>query len=378
MKKRNIKFGDLLISDQSKRLIKKALDENWVSGGHLIKQLEKEWGKIFGYKYNVAMSNGADADTAACLALYDFGAKRGDEIIVPALAFASVGSSILAAGFTPVFVDIERETLNINPAKIEEKISSKTVAIMVVHTMGKPCDMDAVQNIAKKHNLKIIEDCCEAHGAQYRKKFVGQFGEAAAFSFYVAHVLAGGDGGMCSTNNPKMEEVLRSLKDHGRKSGSLYFDHVRNGSNFRMNILPAAVMLGEIKNFWKVFKKRKENLNYLLNKTADLGDVAFFNREESYEVTSPHAFSVTLKDPKYNYKKLYDFLQDNLVQCKRNFGSMPTQHKAFAFLGHKVGEFPAAEYVGSNGLHIGVHHHLSRKDLDYVSSLLHIYFEKYA
>ena len=377
MKKRNIKFGDLLISDQSKRLIKKALDENWVSGGHLIKQLEKEWGKIFGYKYNVAMSNGADADTAMCLALYDFGAKRGDEIIVPALAFASVGSSVLAAGFKPVFVDIERETLNIDISKIEEKITKKTVAIMVVHTMGKPCDMDAIQNISKKHHLKIIEDCCEAHGAQYKKKFVGQFGEAAAFSFYVAHVLAGGDGGMCSTNSPKMEEVLRSLKDHGRKPGSLYFDHVRNGSNFRMNILPAAIMLGETKNFWNVFKKRKENLNYLLNKTADLGDVAFFNREESYEVTSPHAFSVTLKDPKYNYKKLYDFLQDNLVQCKRNFGSMPTQHKAFAFLGHKVGEFPAAEYVGSNGLHIGVHHHLSRKDLDYVSDLLHAYFKKY-
>lgn len=374
MQKRKIKFGDLLISNKSKELIKRALDENWVSGGHVVEQLEKEWGKIFAYRYNVAMSNGADADTAACLALYDFGAKRGGEIIVPALAFASVGSSVLAAGFTPVFVDIERETLNIDPAKIKEKISAKTVAIMVVHTMGKPCDMDAIQSIAKKHDLKILEDCCEAHGAQYKKKFVGQFGEAAAFSFYVAHVLAGGDGGMCSTNSKKMDEILRSLKDHGRKPGSLYFDHVRNGSNFRMNILPAAVMLGEIKNFWKVFRKRKENLNYLLGKTEDLKDIAFFNREESYEVTSPHAFSITLRDPKYNYKKLYHYLQENGVEAKRNFGSMPTQHKAFAFLGHKIGEFPEAEYVGSNGLHIGVHQHLSREDLDYISDLLHTYF----
>lgn len=377
MQKRNIKFGDLVISNKSKQLIKKALDENWVSGGHLVTQLENEWGKIFGYKYNVAVTNGADADTAACLALYDLGAKRGDEIITPALAFASVGSSILAAGFRPVFVDIKRETLNIDPKKIEEKISSRTVAIMVVHTMGKPCDMDAIQNIAKKHNLKILEDCCEAHGAQYKKKFVGHFGEAAAFSFYVAHVLAGGDGGMCSTNNPKMDEVLRSLKDHGRKPGSLYFDHVRNGSNFRMNVLPAAVMLGEIKSFWNVFKKRKANLNYLLKKTEDLRDIAFFNTEEPYEVTSPHAFSVTLKNPKYDYKKLYDYLEENGVQCKRNFGSMPTQHKAFAFLGHKAEEFPEAEYVGSNGLHIGVHHHLLREDLDYVSDLLHTYFKKY-
>jgi len=376
MEKREIKFGDLVISEKSKELIKKALDENWVSGGHLVTELEEKWGKIFGYKHNVAVTNGADADTAACLALYDFGVKRGDEIITPALAFASVGSSILAAGFTPVFVDIKRETLNIDPTKIEEKIGPKTVAIMVVHTMGKPCDMDAIQEIAKKHNLKILEDCCEAHGAQYKGKYVGQFGEIAAFSFYVAHVLAGGDGGMCSTNSAELDEVLRCLKDHGRKPGSLYFDHIRSGSNFRMNVLPAAVMLGEIENFWNVFNKRKENLNYLLKKTEDLRDVAFFNIEESYEVTSPHAFSITLKNPKYDYKKLYSYLEENLVQCKRNFGSMPTQHKAFAFLGHKLGEFPEAEYVGSNGLHIGVHHHLSKEDLDYILDLLHAYFRK--
>ena len=377
MSKRTIKFGDLVISDKSKELIKKALDENWVSGGHLVTELEDAWGKIFGYKHNVAVTNGADADTASCLALYDMGAKRGDEIIVPALAFASVGSSVLAAGFTPIFVDIERETLNIDASKIEEKITPKTKAILVVHTMGKPCDMDAIQDIAQRHNLKILEDCCEAHGAQYREKYVGQFGEIAAFSFYVAHVLAGGDGGMCSTNSAELEEVLRCLKDHGRKPGSLYFDHIRSGSNFRMNVLPAAVMLGEIDNFWDVFNKRKKNLNYLLEKTKDLEEFVFFNKEEPYEVASPHAFSVTLKDPKYDYKKLYGYLEENGVQCKRNFGSMPTQHKAFEFLGHKIGEFPEAEYVGSNGLHIGVHHHLSKEDLDYVSDLLHNYFEKH-
>src|SRR3989338_4263627 len=130
MEKREIKFGDLVISEKSKELIKKALDENWVSGGHLVTELEEAWGKIFWYKHNVAVTNGADADTAACLALYDMGAERGDEIIVPSLAFASVGSSVLAAGLRPVFVDIERETLNINPAKIEEKITPKTKAIL--------------------------------------------------------------------------------------------------------------------------------------------------------------------------------------------------------------------------------------------------------
>lgn len=371
------KFGDLVINDKAKKLVKKALDENWVSGGNLIKELEREWGKLFGYKYNVAMSNGTDADIAALLTLYDFGAERGDEIIVPALAFVAVGNSVLASGFKPVFVDIERETLNINPKKIEERITSKTKAIMVVHTMGKPCDMETIQKIAKKHNLKIIEDCCEAHGAKYKNKFVGHFGDVATFSFYVAHVISGGDGGMCSTNNPKIYEILLSLKDHGRKPGSLYFDHIRHGLNFRMNILPSAIVLGEIKNFWKIFNTRKSNLNYLLKKTKKLKAFAFFNAEESYEITSPHAFSITLKNPKYNYKKLYEFLENNSIECKRNFGSMPTQHKAFKFLGHKAGEFKEAEYVGNNGLHFGVHKYLSKRDLDHASDVLHKYFQKY-
>ncbi len=250
MLNRKIKFGDLIIKDGAKKLISKALDSNFVSGGHLVEELEKEWGKLFNYKYNVAMSNGTDADIAACMTLYDFGAKRGDEIIIPALAFVAVGNSVLAAGFKPVFVDIKRKTLNIDPEKIEEKINSRTIAIMAVHTMGKPSEMDVIQKLAHKHNLKIIEDCCEAHGAKYKNKFVGQFGDVATFSYYVAHIVSGGDGGMCSTNDPKIYDVLVSLKNHGRKPDSLYFDHIRHGLNFRMNILPAAITLEGIKNLW--------------------------------------------------------------------------------------------------------------------------------
>jgi len=376
MSNRKIKFGDLIINEKAKNLINKALDSNFVSGGHLIKELEKEWGRLFDYKYNVAVSNGTDADIAACMTLYDFGAKRGDEIIAPALAFVAVGNSILAAGFKPVFVDIKRETLNIDPEKIEEKINSRTIAIMVVHTMGKPSEIDVIQKLAHKYNLKIIEDCCEAHGAKYKNKFVGQFGDVAGFSYYVAHVISGGDGGMCSTNDPKIYDVLRSLKNHGRKPDSLYFDHLRHGLNFRMNILPASIILGGIKNFWEVFNKRKKNLNYLLERTEKLRDFAFFNSEEPYEMTSAHAFSITLKNPKYDYKKLYKFLQDNSIECKRNFASMPTQHKAFEFLEHKLGEFPEAEYVGDNGLHFGIHQYLSKEDLDYVSKVLYEYFHR--
>src|SRR3989338_1311794 len=145
-----IEFGDLKLDQRAMDNLSESIRTNWITEGPKTRQFEDEWGKLFGYKYNISFNNGTSADTAACMTLYDFGAKRGDEIIVPALAFAAAGNSIIAAGFTPVFVDVEKETLNINPKKIEEKITGKTKAIMAVHTMGKPCEMDAITDIAKK------------------------------------------------------------------------------------------------------------------------------------------------------------------------------------------------------------------------------------
>lgn len=371
-----VNFGELEVSEESRQLLNYCADTNIVSGGPLVKRLEKEWGELFNYKHNVAVSNGTDADTAACLALYDHGARRGDEIIAPALAFVAVGNSILSAGYNPSFVDVEKRTMNIDPNQIEERITPKTRAIMAVHTMGKPCDMDAITEIAQKHDLKVIEDCCEAHGAKYKDQYVGTFGQAATFSFYVAHLISCGDGGMVSTNDDSFAEAVRSVKDHGRKPNTLYFDHIRHGSNFRMNALTASIGLPEIPRFFEIFEKRRNNLQYLLNQTSDLGDRIIFNQEDETDLVTPHAFSLTLRDPKDNAEKLYNYLEKNGIMCKRNFGSMPTQHQAFKFMGHKPGEFPVAEYIGDNGLHFAIHQFLSQDDLDYCSDKLHEFFSQ--
>jgi dTDP-4-amino-4,6-dideoxygalactose transaminase len=143
-----------------------------------------------------------------------------------------------------------------------------------------------------------------------------------------------------------------------------------------MNDLTASIGIPEIEKFWDIFNKRKDNLNYLIEKTKDLEDLAYFVKEEPHEIVSPHAFSLILKDPKLDYSRLYSFLESKEIQCKRNFGSMPTQHRAFEYLGHKFGEFPEAEYVGENGLHFGIHQYLNKDDLDYASEVLHDYFKK--
>ena len=373
-----IEFGDLKLDDRVKMNFLSILESNWASEGPLVEKFEQEWGKLFSYSYNTAMANGTSADMACCMTLYDsHNAKRGDEIIAPALEFAAVGNSIISAGFNPIFVDIERETLNINPDKIEEKITPKTKAIMAVHTMGKPCMMEKISDIAKKYHLCVIEDACEAHGAQYKDKFVGKWGDMASFSFYAAHLVCCGEGGMVSTDNSDISNLLKSIKSHGRNPGEVYFDHQRLGLNFKMNDLEAAVGLPQIEDFWGTFNKRRINLKYLLDKTKDLDEYAYFNSESKDEVVCAHGFSVTLKDPRFNLQDLYKFLEDNSIKCKRNFGSMPTQQKAFEFLGHELGEFPESEYAGDNGLHFGIHQYLSREDLDYISDKLHEYFEKF-
>lgn len=371
-----INFGDLYIGDVAKDRINKALDKNWVTQGVNVKEFEEKYAKQFGYKHAITTSSGTDACIATLASLYEFGAQRGDEVIVPATTFVATANAVLAAGFVPKFVDVKLETLNINPDIIEEKITDKTCAIMPVHLMGKPCDMNSILKIAKKYNLKVIEDSCEAHGAKYRGRYIGTIGDMGAFSFYVAHLVICGEGGMVVTDDDDLANVIRSVKTHGRPTGSIYFDFQRFGLNLRMNDLTAAIGIEGIDNFEETFNKRKENMYKLLELTKDLEEYAYFITEEEYEIICPHAFPLVLKHTKYDCKKLYAFLESKGIQCKTLFGSLPL-HNAFGFIGHKSGDFPVAEYIGKNGLHFGIHQYLKADDILYISKILHGYFKRF-
>lgn len=370
-----INFGELIIGDLAKEKIKRALEKNWVTEGENTKEFENKFAQKFRYKHAIATSSGTTACIACLASLYESGAKRGDEVIIPATTFVATANAVLAAGFIPKFVDIELETLNINPDKIEEVITDKTTAIMPVHLMGKPCEMDKIMKIAKKYGLKVIEDSCEAHGAKYKGKYVGTIGDMGAFSFYVAHVVICGEGGMVVTNDDQIANVVRSVKSHGRPTGSIFFDFQRFGLNLRANDLTAAIGIEGIEHFEETFKKRKDNLYKLLKLTKELSDCCYFIKEEKHENISPHAFPIVLKDKKYGYSKLYKYLESKGIQSKTLFGSLPTQHNAFKFLNYKYGQFPAAEYLGENGLHFGIHQHLSEDDLMYIAETLKKYFK---
>ena len=372
-----IEFGELRIGEEATKNLLHCAETNWATSGPKVKKFEDQWGSLFKYKYNKAVSSGTDAVMNLISSLYSLGAERGDEVIVPALSFIATSNAVLQAGFTPVFVDVEKDTMNIDPAQIEAAITPKTKAILVVHTMGLPCKMKEISDIAKKHSLYLFEDACEAHGAKYNDEFIGSFGHGAAFSFYVAHLICCGEGGMVSTNFEDIADAIHSTRTHGRKNGDLYFDFERVGYNSKMTDLGASLGLEGVRDFWKTFDTRKYNLYYLMAVTEKFKDLAWFNEEERDVVLCPHAFSITLKD---GNKKSMDILCKTLdeyqIHWKRNFGSIPTQHAAYDFMNHSLGDFPNSEYIGEYGIHIGVHQYLEEEDLERIKTALIQAFKK--
>lgn len=394
-----VSFGTMSLTQKSRDLINDIFDSSRVSSGKYVQEFEERFAELIGTKEAVALSSGTDADTLALAVLYDFGARRQEEVIVPALSFVSTGNAVLHAGFKPVFVDIELDTLNIDPDKIEEAITENTKAIMPVHLMGKPAEMDKIMAIAKKYKLFVIEDAAEAHGSVYKGKNIGTIGDMAAFSLYVAHMVSTIEGGIVTTDNSDYAQILRSLRVHGRacsckicvlntaptscskrfKDGiDIRFIFERIGYSAKMNELEAAVGLGNIEVWSEYLARRRENLLYLLKHFKKFQPCLATIREEEYETIGPHAFpAIVGKDVKFTRDQLVEFLSKNGIDSRSLFLSMPTQCPGFSFLGYKLGQFPVAEYVGSNGLHIGVHQDLTIEHMKYFIDKVECFLKKF-
>ncbi len=370
-----ITFGHIEVGESGRRWLNEALDRNWVSEGPNVQRFEAEFARRFGYRQAIATSSGTDAGIVAMAALLDRGAERGDEVITPALSFVASVNCILAAGLTPKFVDVELDTLNINPSKVEAAIGPRTRAIQVVHTMGKPGKMDEILRIAQHHGLTVIEDCCEAHGATLRGQVVGSFGAMGLFSFYAAHIICSGEGGMISVNDDELALLCRSIRSHGRKGGQLYFQFDRVGFNSKMNDLEAAIGLEGLEQFERTFTTRRRHLLRLWELLKPLEERVLFYRDGPGEVMCPHAVPLVLRDERQSKDQLYQYLEERGIQCKTLFGSLPTQHGAFKFLGYRPGSFPVAERIGYTGLHFGVHQYLTDDDIEYAAESIASYFQ---
>ncbi len=393
-KGKKIPFGTISVPPLSKKLINEILETTRISSGKYVRQFEKRFAELLGVKEAVAVSSGTDADILALAVLHDYGAKRGNEVIIPALSFVATGNAVIHAGFKPVFVDIDLPTLNIDVKRIEAAITDKTKAIMPVHLMGKPADMDTINAIAKQYGLYVIEDAAEAHGAMYKGRPAGSLGDLGAFSLYLAHIITTGEGGIITTHNEEHAEILRSLRSHGRackcrectlNTASKYcpkrfresdgedirFIFERIGYSSKMNEIEAAIGLGNMDNYREIVDKRRRNLLYVLERFDRFAPFLSTIKEEPFEEIGPHAIPLIIqKDACFTRAQLTDFLETRGIETRTLFASMPTQCRGFAYLGHKEGEFPNAEYVGRHGIHIGVHQDLGTEEMDYVLKTL--------
>ncbi|UCE46424.1 MAG: DegT/DnrJ/EryC1/StrS family aminotransferase [Phycisphaerales bacterium] len=392
-----IPFGTISVTDKSKDLIVEILESNRLSSGKYVREFEKKFAAVVGATEAVAVSSGTDALALALAVLYDFGAERGDEIIVPALSFVATGNAILQAGFRPVFVDIDSKSLNIDPARIESVITNRTRAIIPVHLMGKPAEMDTINRIARKNDLYVIEDAAEAHGAVYKDRNIGTLGDMAAFSLYVAHIITTVEGGIVTTDKPDFAEVLRSLRSHGRackcescvlNTASAYcskrFQHGDNadirfmferiGFSTKMNEMEAAIGIGNIDAYGDILRKRRENLYYLMEAFRKFEPYLATIEKESYEEIGPHALPIVIQNSApFTRNQFVEHLEGSGIDTRNLFSSMPTQCLGFGFLGHQLGDFPNAEYVGDNGIHVGVHQDLGMRECDHFLNTVEIF-----
>lgn len=268
------KVGNLpIVSEESKKAVMNLLDKDEISLSPIVNEFEHKFEKFVGATYSIAMNNGT-----ACLhsALFAVGVKPGDEVIVPSYTFWASVIPITSTGATPVFCDVDRETFNIDPVDIEKRITDKTTAIMVVHVWGCPCDMDAIMAIAKKHNLKVVEDCSHAHGATYKGRCVGVIGDVGCFSMQGSKMLTAGEGGILVTNSREYYERAAAYGHYERLYGfpkeCEYRKYEATGMGYKYRVHPLGIAIAntELDRLAERNKIRNNNGRLLEAKIADI------------------------------------------------------------------------------------------------------------
>jgi CDP-6-deoxy-D-xylo-4-hexulose-3-dehydrase len=378
---------------EANELIKSFLQSK-ISQGNNVERFEKLFAKRIGTKYAIATNSGSSANLIALNSIKNiFKLKEGDEVIVPASTFATVVMPIIQLGLKPVYVDVDIDTLNISLNEIKKAITKKTKIIMPVHTLGLPCEIDKIISFAKKNNLIVFEDCCEAHGASLNKKFVGSFGTISAFSFYVAHNITCGEGGMILTNNKNIFYECRSLREFGRieqkdiKKRRYYSDKIikdydkryiftKIGYNMRMSDLHASIGIHQVKKLTKLNNLRVNNANYLYKEIKN----GFLNHHLRLPIknkkyfNSYYTFPIILKNKNIR-RGLCEYLERSGIQTRPMMGGCLPDQPAFRKApGRIFGKLINSRVIRDQCFFIGIHPGINKKNLDYFLKKLTNFF----
>ncbi len=354
------------LANELENVTQKVLESgNCIMGSELM-NFEHEFAKYIGTKHAIGVANGLDALTlilkAKCV-------KKGDEVIVPANTFIATALAVTKSGATPVFVDCDPNTYNIDPLKLEEKITNKTKVIMAVHLYGQPADMTPIMQLAKKYNLEIVEDAAQAHGACYGKKRVGSIGCAAGFSFYPTKTLgAYGDGGMITTNDDALAEKVKLLRNYGSEEK---YNHVLAGENSRLDEIQAAFLRIKLKYLegWNAVRNKYASL--YLSQLSNVSDIKLPSVIKGvYPVW--HVFPIAVKNELR--EKLLKYLDENQIGYNIHYPVPIHLQKAYEHLEFKRGDFPIAEETSQQILSLPLDPNHTEKEIMFVIKKLKIFF----
>jgi perosamine synthetase len=342
--------------------------------GPKLKEFEDKFAKYIGAKYAVAVNSGT---SGLHLLIRALGIKKGDEVITTPFSFIASANCALYEGAKPVFVDIDPLTLNIDPKKIEKAITKRTKAMVIVDIFSHPADWDPILKIAKKYNLKVIEDSCEALGAIYKSQIknkkqkwikCGNFDNAAVFSFYPNKPMTTGEGGMIITNNENIADNCHSMTNQGRKvENGKWLEHVQLGYDYRMSDMNAALGITQLSRIKEILKKRNRVAEMYNNGLKNVSAIKIPYVAPWAKISwFVYVIQLTKEYTRYDRDKIMERLRKKGIQCSNYFQCIHLQPFYKKMFGYKKGDFPVAESVSDRTIALPFYSNLGKNQIDYV------------
>jgi perosamine synthetase len=368
-----IPVAEPVIGEKELEYVTDAVKSGWVSSqSKYVTEFEEKFSKYCGAKYGVAASSGT---TALHLALASLNIGKGDEVVIPAFTMIATVNAVTYTGAKPILADSELNTWNINVEKVEEKITDKTKAIMVVHTYGHPVDMDPLLDIAKDHRLYVIEDAAESHGAEYKGRRAGNLGNIACFSFYANKIITTGEGGMLVTNNEEYAEKARWLRGLAFGRYGKHFYHEALGFNYRMSGLQAALGVAQLEQIDKFISIHRSNAKLYNSLLSELGDKVTLHPEASWAKNVYWMYSILVQEE-------FGVSRDNLMR-KLELDGIETRtffypvHVQPVYAQQYTGErFPVADELSRKGMNLPSGNSLTADEVAYVCKCIKKYVKR--
>jgi len=349
------------LKDEIDAAIYKVIEQGQFILGPEVKTFEREIASYCGTKLAVGVASGTDALHLALLAC---GIKPGDEVITTPFTFIATAEAITRCGAIPIFSDIDPRTYNLDPAQIEKKITPRTKAIIPVHLYGQPANMEPILELAKKYNLKVIEDCAQALGAEYKGKKVGSLGDAGCLSFFPSKVLgAYGDGGMIVTSETKIADTADLLRKHGARSSYYYLMH---GFNSRLDSIQAAILRVKLKYLDEWNELRRDKARLYAQMLSQMGNIEPPYVEKD-GLSSFNYYTIRLRNRRIDRNELRKYLASKGIQTSVYYPLSLHLQEVYKSLGYKAGDFPASELAQEQVLSLPMYPELSEKQIEEIA-----------